>query len=238
MIPPAEKGSVVVELAPELGPDGRPTAAGWRWIGRRLREPMPARGFRGKGGREMRYITARQVQARLDQIVGPGNWSSNWTVVRAEPPVIARVGIAIFGNWKWDTGYSNNPEAVDEFIPVTDESGNPVVDKQTGEVQMRRNPSFEEEPLKAAVSDGFKRAAVQHGVGRWLYPEIGQADQASSDWRTGGPMKQRAQAALEYALVLSVVSLGSVAALQTYAERLFALYASIDAALAALPIAR
>ena len=27
----------------------------------------------------------------------------------------------------------------------------------------------EDEPLKAAYSDAFKRAAVQFGIGRWLY---------------------------------------------------------------------
>jgi hypothetical protein len=50
--------------------------------------------------------------------------------------------------WKWDVGYSNNPESDEE----TDRS-------------------YEHEPLKAAVSDGFKRAGVQWGVGRFLYGE-------------------------------------------------------------------
>jgi hypothetical protein len=55
------------------------------------------------------------------------------------------VGLGIFGVWKWDAGYSNNPDAEPE------------------------DPQFEDEPLKAAVSDGLKRAAVQWGIGRFLY---------------------------------------------------------------------
>jgi hypothetical protein len=158
-----ERGSVEIEVGPELGPDNKPTAAGWRWIGRKFREPMATRSARKPGGTR-EYITARQVQDRLDAIVGPGNWSSQQRVVRAEHPVSVAAGIGVFGVWKWDLGYSNNPDAVDEWIEE--------VNKANGEVQQRRNPSYEDEPLKAAFSDAFKRAAVSWGVGRFLYPEM------------------------------------------------------------------
>jgi hypothetical protein len=127
--------------------DGTPTARGWRAIGKALQTEMPSKTFKGRGGKSFSYITARQVAARLDIVVGPGNWSTEVRVVRAEHPVAVLVGLAIFGVWKWDAGYSNNPEADD---PTTDKA-------------------YEDEPLKAAVSDGFKRAAVQWSIGRWLY---------------------------------------------------------------------
>lgn len=163
---PVEKGSQQIEVGPELGRDGRPTAAGWRWIGRKFRQPMPTFSARKPGG-PRDYITARQVAERLDAIVGPGNWSTDWTPVRADHPVVVRFGISVFDVWRWDCGYSNNPDAVDELIDLG-------TDPNTGEVRTKRNPAYEDEPLKAAVSDGFKRAAVQFGIGRFLYPEMRQ----------------------------------------------------------------
>ncbi len=127
-------------------PDGTPTPAGWLKIGAALREPLPSKSFNGRGGKSYPYITARQVAARLDQVVGPGSWATEVRVIRAEHPVAVLVGVGIYGVWKWDAGYSNNPEADEE-----------------------NDRSFEQEPLKAAVSDGVKRAAVLWGLGRWLY---------------------------------------------------------------------
>jgi len=128
--------------------DGTPNREGWVKIGKLLRLPMASKQRPGKGGVTFSYINARQVAARLDAVVGPGNWASDVRVIRAEHPVAVLVGIAIYGVWKWDAGYSNNPEADDES-----------------------DRSYEQEPLKAAVSDGFKRSAVQWGVGRFLYPD-------------------------------------------------------------------
>ena len=138
---------IVTKRAEALrNPDGTPTSAGWLAIGKRLRESMPSRQFKGKGGRTFDYITARQVAQRLDSTVGPGNWSTDVRVVNAGHPVSVLVGVSIFGVWKWDAGYSNNPDADDP-----------------------EDRGYEDEPLKAAVSDGLKRAAVQWGVGRFLY---------------------------------------------------------------------
>lgn len=161
--PGPERGSVEIEIAPEVGSDGRPTPAGWRYIGHKLREPLPFGQFRGKGGKMMSFLNARQVMDRLDGIVGPGNWESRVRVVRAEHPVSVAVGLGIYGVWKWDVGYSNNPDQVDEFIER--------LDTETGEIKQVRNPNFEEEPLKAATSDGIKRAGVHWGIGRFLYAD-------------------------------------------------------------------
>jgi len=132
--------------APLIKPDGTPTPEGWRKINELLRHPMATKEFKGKGGRTYTYITARQVQDRLDAVVGPGNWSTEVTVIRSEHPVAVLLTMSIFGVRKTDAGYSNNPEA-----------------------DSPDDRAYEDEPLKAAVSDGFKRAAVQWGIGRWLY---------------------------------------------------------------------
>jgi len=148
--PPAlsvERGSVEIEIGPELGPDGKPTGAGWRWIGRKLREPMPVRSFKGPGGREISFISARQVAKRLDDIVNPGNWSDRYKVLTTEPWII-ECTLGVFGVEKTDCGYSNAPDADPE------------------------DRNYETEPAKAAYSDAFKRAAVKHGIGRFLYPEM------------------------------------------------------------------
>lgn len=118
--------------------EGKPTNRGWRKIGEMLRKPMQTKSRPGRGG-NFEYITARQVQDRLDAVIGPGNWQSRFFVVDASGPAV-ECTITVFGVPKADVGYSNNPDA-----------------------------EHESEPLKAAYSDAFKRAAVQWGVGRFLY---------------------------------------------------------------------
>ena|SRR2546425_4866805 len=119
-------------------PDGTPTAAGWREIGKNLRKPMPSKQRPGRGG-TFSYIDARQVMNRLDAVVGPGNWENRFRIIDASMHVV-ECTISIFGISKTDVGYSNNPDSDDES-----------------------------EPMKAAYSDAFKRAAVHWQIGRWLY---------------------------------------------------------------------
>lgn len=149
--------------------NGYPTARGWRLIASRLAKSMPSKTRRGRGGMQFSYIDARQVMDRLDDVVGPGNWSDSY-VPRAgrTDEVVVECTLTIFGVSKTDVGYSNNPDA-DEFIEALDASGHRVVDPETGEVKMKRNPAYEDEPLKAAYSDAFKRAAVKWSIGRFLY---------------------------------------------------------------------
>lgn len=87
------------------------------------------------------YITARQVAERLDSVVGPGNWSTAFRVLNTDEHVV-ECTLTVFGVQRADVGYSNNPDSDNE-----------------------------PEPFKAAYSDAFKRAAVQFGVGRWLYKD-------------------------------------------------------------------
>lgn len=85
------------------------------------------------------YITARDVQKRLDGVVGPGTWSTSFRVPTQEPWVV-ECTLTVCGASRADVGYSNAPDSKDEM-----------------------------EPAKVAYSDSLKRAAVGFGVGRWLY---------------------------------------------------------------------
>lgn len=123
-------------------PDGTPAPSGWRKIGENLRKPMPAKTLTAGRRGSFSYITARQVQQRLDDVVGPGNWSTHYFVHGSGA---VECTLSIFGVAKADVGYSNNPDADPD------------------------DAQFEHEPLKAAYSDAFKRAAVAWGVGRFLY---------------------------------------------------------------------
>lgn len=126
---------------PLANADGTPTKHGWRRIGEALRKPMDSKQRPGRGGRSFDYIDARQVQDRLDAVIGPGNWSVYFTVVDGAAHAVEAT-ITIFGVSKSDVGYPNAPDRDDEV-----------------------------EPLKAAYSDALKRAAVQWGIGRFLYKD-------------------------------------------------------------------
>ncbi len=83
---PTDRSSVAAE--PLIDEAGRPTRFGWRKIGELLRKPMQTRERKGPGGRMLAYITARDVQNRLDGVVGPGNWSTSFRVLSQEPWVV------------------------------------------------------------------------------------------------------------------------------------------------------
>jgi len=134
---PTSRSSVAAEQL--INADGTPTPRGWRKIGELLRKPMQTRQRKGPGGRMLSYITARDVQNRLDGVVGPGNWSTSFRVLSQEPWVV-ECTLTVCGACRADVGYSNAPDSEDEM-----------------------------EPAKSAYSDGLKRAAVGFGVGRWLY---------------------------------------------------------------------
>lgn len=142
VVPLRQPRHIEVEDGPLHNDDGSPTRFGWRAIGKALREPIPSKKRKGRAGLSFDYIDARQVEDRLDAVVGPGNWSTHYYV---HPTGAVECTLTIFGVPKANVGYSNNPDAApaDAF--------------------------FEHEPLKAAYSDAFKRAAVAWGVGRFLY---------------------------------------------------------------------
>lgn len=96
----------------------------------------------GTRGQFLAYIDARDVFNRLDSVLGPHNWQDSIKQVNDDGSVVIALSLRIDGEWltKEDVGYPNNPGA-----------------------------GIEEEPLKAAVSDGIKRAGVHFGIGRFLY---------------------------------------------------------------------
>lgn len=81
------------------------------------------------------YIDNRNIQDRLDEVVGPENWRNEYTVGPAGG-VLCGLSIRINNEWvtKWDGAENSDIEAV-----------------------------------KGGLSDSMKRAAVQWGIGRYLY---------------------------------------------------------------------
>lgn len=86
------------------------------------------------------YIDARDVQNRLDQAVGPENWWADYQILGNGERVICRLTLRVDGR----------------EVTKTDVGGES--DQPDGG-----------DRLKAAFSDSLKRAAVQWGVGRYLY---------------------------------------------------------------------
>lgn len=97
------------------------------------------------GGKDVPFAGSRAYMDRLDQVVGPERWQTAYEVLNPETCAVeCRLSIATEAGWvtKSDVGYPNSARDADD-------AG--------------------QEPLKAAYSDAFKRAAVQWGVGRFLY---------------------------------------------------------------------
>ena len=117
----------------------------WETIGAQLAAPFNPDEVEwrlsGKAGANVRtslvaYVDARTIQDRLDEVVGVGGWSFDWTPVVVEGGEVkaAKGTLTILGVSKSDIGTASNWEA-----------------------------------SKGAVSDCLKRAAVQFGLGRYLY---------------------------------------------------------------------
>ncbi len=94
---------------------------------------------RTQAGRQMSYLTARQVMIRLDEIVGPENWWDDYTPL--ERSVVCRLSIRL-------------PD------------GQVVTKSDAGGMAGMQDEGDDE---KSGFSDAFKRAAVKFGVGRYLY---------------------------------------------------------------------
>src|SRR5262245_16376628 len=95
--------------------------------------------FRSQGGRQLSYVTARNIMNRLDDVLGPENWWDDF--VPLEHSVICKLTIRLPDGTvltKSDAGgYAGMPDPGDD-----DKSG---------------------------FADAFKRAAVKFGIGRYLY---------------------------------------------------------------------
>src|SRR5882724_4568587 len=85
------------------------------------------------------YTDVRVVQDRLDSAAGPAHWQDEYTI-DGSGSVICRLSIRLNGEWISKVDVGSLSEQPD------------AGDK-----------------LKAAFSDGLKRAAVKWGVGRYLY---------------------------------------------------------------------
>ncbi len=115
----------------------------------RLREPFPAPDIEWKPGAvtrdrtrglAMAYITSRAIQDRLDDVCGPANWRNDF---RPGPEGGVLCGISVNV-----TGDPVNPQWVTKWDGAE---------------------NTEVEAIKGGLSSAMKRAAVQWGIGRYLY---------------------------------------------------------------------
>lgn len=101
-------------------------------------------------GQALPYTTARAIQDRLDDVMGPGGWEAKYRVVESDmggqklSAMFCAISLYIDGRW------ITKEDAV-ALTAVSDASRSHI------------------DPVKTAVSDAFKRAAVHWGLGRYLY---------------------------------------------------------------------
>lgn len=93
-----------------------------------------------RNGRKIRYVTARTVMNRLDEVLGPENWES------FPEPVSA--------------------DSVRCLLTITLPDGTKVRKSDLGGAAGMSDAGDDD---KSAASDAFKRAAYLFGVGRYLY---------------------------------------------------------------------
>lgn len=115
-------------------------------IAARLAEPFPpdeigwkAQTVKGNRALAVAFIDARNVEDRLDKVLGIDGWQDTYQVL-PDNSVVCHLRLHIGGNWITKTdvgGESEQPDSGDR--------------------------------IKAAFSDALKRAAVKAGIGRYLY---------------------------------------------------------------------
>ncbi len=91
-------------------------------------------------GLAVAFITSRAIQRRLDETVGPFHWKTEFSPWHQ------------IGNGSQLCALSIYNEERKEWVTKTDGAENSDI-----------------EPVKGGLSDSFKRAAVQWGIGRYLY---------------------------------------------------------------------
>ena len=91
------------------------------------------------------YIDSRAIQYRLDEVVGPYNWKTQYTP------------------WHQNGQKSSQLCTLSVYLEERKE----WIDKCDG----AENTDIE--PIKGGISDSFKRAAVLWGIGRYLYSLVG-----------------------------------------------------------------
>lgn len=96
-------------------------------------------------GYAVAYVTARAIQNRLDEVVGPENWKPVFT--------------------PWHDVETGGKRIHSQLCTIR------IYDGERGE-WMEKTDGAEDtelEPVKGGLSDAMKRAAVQWGIGRYLY---------------------------------------------------------------------
>lgn len=112
----------------------------WR-VGARMRDNKDR-------GQAMPYLNARLVQDRLDEVMGPENWRNELTAAPMGGGLMCALSLRIGGEWVSKADVAQQDE-------VSDNARDPEKDREIA--------------VKGAASDAFKRAAVQWGIGRYLY---------------------------------------------------------------------
>lgn len=88
------------------------------------------------------YVTNRAIQQRLDDVMGPANWRNEYSK-GPDDGVLCGISIRVSANWGHGTW---------EWVTKYDGAENTQV-----------------EAVKGGLSGAMKRAAVQWGIGRYLY---------------------------------------------------------------------
>ena len=99
-------------------------------------------------GQALPYVTARVVQDRLDEVMGPENWRNEFIAAPAGGGVMCILSLRVNGEWISKADIAQQDE-------VRDDAHDPDKDREIA--------------VKGAPSDALKRAAVQWGIGRYLY---------------------------------------------------------------------
>lgn len=165
----------------------------WAAIAAQLQAPFAAsevKQKKGRGGKQLSYIDARAVAARLDAVVGAGNWSFDW-----QPMVIQRPERGVV--WE-DQGWENGVK----LPPIKKPAPEPEVDAVCvakgiltiyGVSKADIGYAGPIEPNKASISNALRRCAALWGIGRYLYD---QEAPARSTAQNGAQRPAQAQTAI------------------------------------------
>ncbi|EQD39671.1 Rad52/22 double-strand break repair protein, partial [mine drainage metagenome] len=99
-------------------------------------------------GQAMPYLNARLVQDRLDEVMGAENWRTEFVSAPCGGGVMCVLSLRIGDEWVGKADVAQQDE-------VSEDARDPEKDREIA--------------IKGAASDAFKRAAVQWGIGRYLY---------------------------------------------------------------------
>ena len=127
-----------------------------------LKRPFPVNKIKWRrgpgGGKELCYITARDVMDRLDEVVGQFNWKTEYW--HRGDRMICELSIRL-------PDVEPQPY-VDEWIRKSDGAGDSNIEGEKG-----------------GISDSLKRAAVNWGIGRYLYhPNAFDSNKNPAPWAT------------------------------------------------------